>query len=204
MKILQADDHQLFRMITRQILSSLDENVIFLEASTADDAITLLAENQDTNLILLDLVMPGMGGLSGLHTIRKKCPKIPVAIISGSEDPSDMKAVIDAGARGYIPKTSSGEVVLSAIRLVLAGYIYRPEALISGLETEKELTKKLTPRQREVFDLLGKGHSNKQIARLLELEEGTVKQHLAKIFKFLGVHNRIEAVIKIRRIKMLE
>ncbi len=210
MKILLADDHTLFREAMLHPLGQLDANAEIFQAGTATQALALAEEKSDLDLVLLDLNMPGMDGLTAVMTFRDRFPDLPLVVLSASEEHHDIQAVLDAGAMGFIPKSSSTQVMLGALRLVLSGGPYippmllqraqyaidppsnrgaRPAATVGGAED-------MTPRQFEVLEVLAEGLSNKLIGRKLNLSEGTVKVHLAAIFRALDAKNRTEAVIK--------
>lgn len=214
MKILLADDHALIRSGLRSELATLAENIEFLDASDAPSLRRLLAEHRDIDLALVDLTMPGMDGARTIGELRQAYPVIPLVVVSGVDDTAQMQAVLRAGAAGFIPKTSVGQLVLPAIRLVLAGGQYLPPQLMLAPASDAGLSSAqpaampvppaanrmdaLSPRQREVFRLLAQGLSNKMIARQLAISEGTVKSHVATIFDVLRVHNRVSAVAEAR------
>ncbi len=209
MKILLADDHTLFREAMLHPLRQLDAAAEIFQAGTATQALAIAEEKSDLDLVLLDLNMPGMDGLTAVMTFRDRFPELPLVVLSASEEHHDIQAVLDAGAMGFIPKSSSTQIMLGALRLVLSGGPYipplllqraqyaidpptrvaRPAATIGGAED-------LTPRQFEVLEALAEGLSNKLIGRKLNLSEGTVKVHLAAIFRALDAKNRTDAVIK--------
>ena len=206
MKILVADDHAMFRDGLRYVLARLGD-VEILEAKDCAQALTLVGSRSDLDLILLDLAMPGMDGLAGLHALRVCRPSVPVVILSGSEEPADVRRALDRGAMGFIPKSSSSSVMLGALRLVLSGGVYLPPAFLEHSQSGRSQTAApsietlgLTPRQHDVLRLLGKGQSNKEIARVLGLAEGTVKLHISAILRALGVGSRTRAVIAAARL----
>ena len=206
MKILLADDHSLFRDGVKQLFTHLHTQAQVIEADNGAEVMRLSQTQPDFDLVLLDIGMPGVDGFSGLASFRKNAPSVPVVILSGSEDPDDVRSALDGGAAGFIPKSSSSDVILSALRLVLSGGIYTPPGLLNGQHTQvtKEQLNSLTPRQREVLVLLGHGRSNKEIAKTMGLTEATVKQHVSAILKSLKVSNRMQAVIAGRRLKLSE
>jgi DNA-binding NarL/FixJ family response regulator len=205
MRILIGDDHLLFREGLRRLLEQLSAEATFADASTFDEMVAAVEGGDVFDLILIDLQMPGWPGFSGIERICATVPDTPLVVVSASESQSDVRAALDAGASGYIPKSSSVKIMLSALNLVLAGGIYLPPSVI-GADTaaatvESETPKQaggahmLTQRQWEVLNCLREGKSNKQIAYELGLSEGTVKIHVTAIFKTLGVKNRTQAVI---------
>jgi len=195
MKILIADDHALFRTGLRHILAQLDSEVSVFEAANHDAAATLLAQHQDADIALIDLDMPGREGITSLHGLLGQCPTVPIVVISASEDRRDMRRALDAGAMGFIPKSETAQVMLSALRLVLSGGVYIPPALLmnSPNTSSTEAAGGLTPRQRDVLERLIQGRSNKEIGRELGLSEATVKVHITAIFKAFNVTNRTQA-----------
>lgn len=198
MKILQADDHPLVREGIRQIISHLGDDIEFFEASNLNELLAILHEQSDVDLILLDLNMPGMDGFEGYHRIEEENPAVPVAILSASEDPRHVNAALQVGAAGYIPKSSSPEIMLTAIRLILSGGVYVPAELMTWQTVSKENNPlvKLTSRQCEVLMLVKQGLANKVIADRLNIAEKTVKQHISTIFRVFGVTNRTQLAIR--------
>jgi DNA-binding NarL/FixJ family response regulator len=218
MKILLADDHVLIRSGLRNELRELGEGSEFLEAWDADTLRRVLNQHRDLDLALIDLTMPGMQGSQTISALCQDYPTVPLIVISAVDADADVRAVLRAGAAGFIPKASMAKVMLQAIRLVLAGGQYLPPQLMHMLDgRERDVAPTateagantaakpaqvdaptrlalLSPRQREVFALLATGLSNKMIARKLGITEGTVKSHVATIFDVLHVHNRVSAV----------
>jgi DNA-binding NarL/FixJ family response regulator len=206
MKILHADDHSMFREGLGFFLRLLDEQVVALEASNVSSALDKLALEWPVDLLLLDLEMPGMNGLDGFHAIRRRYPGLPIAIVSGVNDARIIRALLDAGARGYIPKLAGSEQLMDALRRILQGEIYVPETLFvpaSPSTTDGDNASPLTSRQQEILPLLAEGMPDKQIANTLGVTEGTIKQHLKDLFKRLGARNRTQAVKQARRLGLL-
>lgn len=214
MKILIGDDHLLFREGLCRLLTQLDENATFVEAGTFDEVRALAHDGQDFDLVLLDLQMPGFPGFSGVQDVCEAQAGTPVVIVSASESHTDVRAALDSGASGYIPKSSSVKIMLSALNLVFSGGIYLPPAALLGDGPGFGVTAPaggggmaatgapgggpaptLTQRQRDVLRCLREGKSNKQIAYELGLSEGTVKIHVTAVMRSLGVRNRTQAVI---------
>jgi DNA-binding NarL/FixJ family response regulator len=217
MKILLADDHALIRAGLRSELATLASTVDFIEAWDAASLRQMFEQNRDLDLALVDLTMPGMLGARSIAALRADFPIVPLIVVSGVDAASEVQAVLRAGAAGYIPKSGVAQVMLQAIKLVLAGGQYLPPQLMHMLDdaahdrtdansvasaesngAEASRLDLLSPRQREVFALLAKGLSNKLIARQLDITEGTVKSHVATIFDVLHVHNRVSAVAEAR------
>jgi DNA-binding NarL/FixJ family response regulator len=205
MKILLVDDHPLLRGGMRFLLRSLDADLETDEADDCNQALELVAEHS-YDLVLLDLKMPGLNGLDALAALRNAAPGIPLVVLSGESDPGIVRAAIEGGAMGFIPKSSTPEVLIQALRLVLAQGVYLPtvvlEAARSGTASaplaqtaaDDAALPGISPRQMEVLHRIIKGKPNKVIARELDLSEGTVKAHVSAVFQALGVHSRTEAV----------
>lgn len=222
MKILIADDHRLVIEAVKAKLCELQDDIEFALATNVDELYALAAD--DIDLGLIDLNIPGADGQAHIDELRRRHPAVPLIVLSGYEDPAIMRGVLESGVLGFIPKAYSPEVMLSAVRLVLAGGVYVPPMLLSGLPaaaagagpaggapqlpqeapaarggtgaaTLDHLRSVLTERQVEVLQLLSQGKPNKLIGRSLGISEGTVKIHLAAIFRALNVRNRTEAVV---------
>ena len=203
MKILLADDHPLFRDGVRHVLSQLSPHVEILDAPDFPGVFRVATEHPDLDLALVDLYMPGMPGHQGVAAFRQQFPEIPLVVLTASESSQDMQKVMAAGALGYILKSYPAPLMLEALRSVLSGGMFLPEApALTGDEATRSTGEQisLTTRQREVLALLAEGKPNKLIARALQLTEGTVKIHVAAIFRALDVSNRTEAVIAARRL----
>jgi DNA-binding NarL/FixJ family response regulator len=200
MQVLLVDDHVMFREGITLLLSDFNESLHFTEAGTCEQALTLLNE-KPADLILLDLQMPGTQGLSALLQIRASHPDIPLAVLSGNEDPTTIRQAIDAGASGFVPKTSTSEVLVAALMLILAGGVYLPPAALEMVIDSQDPPSNAQPqasplsaRQTDVLLKAIQGKPNKIIAREMDIAEGTVKAHRSVAFRTLGVHNRTEAV----------
>jgi DNA-binding NarL/FixJ family response regulator len=203
--ILLADDHALFRAGLRHLMKDFGDRLRIEEAHDYDATVKRLSELDDLDLLLLDLNMPGMAGMSSVAHLCTLAPDVPLIVISVRETADDVRKAIDAGAMGYIPKSSTPEVMMSALKLVLSGGIYLPPNLLHELPAEgtakngggdpDDQLARLTPRQRDVLRLLAQGQSNKQIADVLGLAPGTVKIHISRILRAFKVQNRTQAVI---------
>lgn len=206
MKVLLADDHPLFREGVKPVLHKLDPDLELIEAVDYPSAFARMHELGEVDLALIDLYMPGMSGVDGVIRFRAAFPVTPLVVLSASELAEDIHRLLAAGALGYITKSSPSEVILGALRLVLAGGVYIPPSLLDYHHSEYDPTRSapLTSRQIEVLRELVKGQSNKQIACELEVTEGTVKIHLAAIFRILKVNNRTEAVLVAQKMGLHE
>jgi DNA-binding NarL/FixJ family response regulator len=196
MKILIADDHVLFREGLRQMLLQLSEEVTVIEAADHEGVLRLAAQHADADLALLDLNMPGKEPLAALTAILAQSPTIPIVVLSASENLDEVRRVLDIGAMGFIPKSETAKVILSALRLVLSGGIYIPPILMqkNAVLGGRGGAVGFTPRQQQVLQRLIMGKSNKEIGREMSLSDATVKVHLAAIFRSLNVNSRAEAV----------
>lgn len=207
MKILLIDDHVMFRQGMKFLLADLDESLQFFEAGTCEQAIASL-KRDGADLILLDLVMPGVTGITALRQIREAFSEIPLAVVSSIDDPLRIRELIEEGASGYVPKSSSSEVLIAALKLIIGGGVYLPPiALDVALDShrgefidEQFRAKLLSSRQTAVLLKAIQGKPNKVIAREIHIAEGTVKAHLSAAFRMLGVHNRTEAVFAAARL----
>lgn len=205
MRILLADDHALFREGMKHILSELDEIKEIVEADSYTQAIQVIDAGPAFDLALVDLAMPGLDNFSGLEAVCEKIGEAPVVVVSAMEGGSEIRQAMDCGASGYIPKTLDSNVVVSALKLVFSGGVYLPPNVLNGDDSDSRPRgrgrsgggkARLTPRQHDVLDLMAKGFSNKEIARKLDLAEGTVKLHVTALLKALEANNRTQAVIK--------
>ena len=221
-KVLIADDHRLIIEGVKLKLAELDPAVETVVAMNLEELDRMVATHADSlDLALVDITMPGTKGHQHVSRLRAQAPALPVIVLSGSEDADLMRSLMEVGVLGFIPKAYSPEVMLSAIRLVMAGGIYIPPLLLASAQAQgwqpseagaspadpargiDGLRKLLTERQIDVMRLLSQGKPNKLIARDLGISEGTVKIHLAAIFRALNVRNRVEAVVASRKLQGL-
>jgi DNA-binding NarL/FixJ family response regulator len=195
LRLLLADDHEMVRVALKLVLSRLADEVVFDEAATAEQALAIAAQHADIDLILIDLEMPGIGGVEGVRALRNAHPELPLVVCSASENAERIAALLAIGVSGFIPKSEGMDVIQQAVRLVLAGGTYSPVGFMRTAPAQSVAALPLTGRQMDVMRLLSHGKPNKVIARELDLSESTVKVHLLAIFRALGVHNRTEAVV---------
>lgn len=215
MHILLVDDHTLFREALLHVLNQLDEQVVVFEAANADEAQQLISRIRNLDLLLLDIDLPGVDGLTALPGLRELAPTVPIVVLSGSEASAHIKQALDDGAIGYIPKSCSSHEMLAALRIVLQGDVYIPAKLLGKLGTslspvaastdiENNTSQTLlTARQIEVLELMARGLPNKSIANTLNVAEGTVKLHVAAILRELGARNRTQAVTEASRLGLV-
>jgi DNA-binding NarL/FixJ family response regulator len=209
MKFLVVDDHALIREAMRGVLKELCGDGTVLEAASAGQASDLVRQHPDLALILLDLKLPDRDGIEMLGELREQYPAVSVVMLSAFNDRDNVLRALDNGALGFIPKTDSREVLLGALRLILAGGTYIPPEVLArapaaAAPDKPEVQKRpspaelgLTERQVEVLALMMQGKSNKLICRALDLAEPTVKNHVSAILKALDVTNRTEAVLAV-------
>jgi DNA-binding NarL/FixJ family response regulator len=217
MRIVIADDHQLIAEGARLKLAELGPGTEFTIALDIEELRQALRQESPPALALIDLTMPGVHGREHLSEVIAAWPGVPVIVLSGAESPALIRELLAMGVQGFIPKAYSADVMLSAVRLVLSGGVYIPPMMLQADEPlvppspstttegaaarlEERLHQLLTERQLDVLRLLSKGKPNKVIASDLGISEGTVKIHLAAIFRALNVRNRVEAVVASRRI----
>lgn len=209
--ILVADDHALFRRGLKLMLSTIYPASTVTEAASIEEALRAADApgSHGFDLVLCDLAMPGMDGVAGLGTLCAHLPGTPVVMLSAYEDQNDIVSALEAGARGYILKSSSEETLRNALALVLAGETYLPANVFfdrarrwtgdrrseAPVPPPDSPLAALTSRQRDVLVHLIDGKSNKEIARQLGLLESTVKAHVKAILDKLGVDNRTKAAM---------
>src|SRR5262245_42799325 len=220
MKFLVVDDHELIREAMRGALKQLDGNAAILEAADSRQAMPLIQENNDLDLILLDLNLPDSDGFSVLVELRKSYPSVAVVVMSAQQDHDSVVKALNLGALGFIPKSATRKVILGALHLVMSGGIYiPPQALPSeqppltptaptsqakpetGGDKVSPADLGLTGRQIDVLALIMQGKSNKAICRVLDLSEPTVKSHVSAILRALKVSNRTEIVVAANALK---
>lgn len=240
MNILVIDDHELFRGGIKLLLEKLDEIQKVHTAESGTEALALVESSIDLDIILLDYNLPDISGMQTLKKLKESVPEIPVVILSSEESPSRIQEAMQIGANGFITKSSSAEVTISAVKLVLSGGMYLPPQLLFSAEQSQapEATEEvkatppkaefivkpqtpvdasklrisggahnkpynLTLRQNEVLVQISEGHSNKAIAKNLNMSLSTVKVHVTAIFRELGVSNRVQAVKRAKEHRLI-
>jgi two-component system, NarL family, nitrate/nitrite response regulator NarL len=202
MKILIVDDHPIYRKGLIALLDQMEPGTALLQAIDGAQALALIAEHDDLDVVILDLVIPGMDGLRAIAEFGKIRPELPVIILSSSENPADVRAALANGALGYVPKSAAEHTLLSAIRVVLNGDVYVPPFVLHQTKSGNASDSKielgsdrpvLTERQIEVLRRISAGQLNKIIAVELGLSEKTVKSHITAIFRALNVMSRSQA-----------
>lgn len=207
MKILVVDDHALVREGLCQVLQGLDTLQVteVLQAATCTRALELARFNPDLDLVLLDYLLPDMNGLAGLEIFGQRHPELPIAILSGSANPSVMQQAMALGAAGFITKSSLSDTLLDALRRILAGEIYYPAEFSplgqagASFSGKSRTAPVLSPRQQDVLLLLLDGLTNRQICEKLSLGSETVKFHVSNILRIFGVSTRTQAALEAKR-----
>jgi len=213
MDVLIADDHPLVREGCKMLVEQLDPKARVCEANDFDQVLSIVGEQPDLDLVLLDLVMPGMHDAESIKTLLERLPDAVVVVVSAHADAAAARRALRAGAAGYIPKSASRDVTINALRLILTGGRYFPPELLENgpRPTRAGLAEGLRPyeatpltrRQLEVLKLMASGYKNSHIAEQLGLAVGTVKVHIAAIYKVLNVANRTQAVTKASRLGLI-
>ncbi len=208
LKILVVDDHALFRQGLAMLLRDMYADAELIEASSAAEALTAAERRGDIRLVLLDLKYPEGTGFETLERLVTLLPGASIVVVSASENIRDITASYRAGAKGYIVKSSTSDILKHALPLILAGETYIPSTAMAALtgaamvQVASDRNKNsdngaptLTPRQHEILTLMAQGLQNKDIATRLGMLEGTVKVHVKSILQKLGVNNRTHAVV---------
>jgi DNA-binding NarL/FixJ family response regulator len=200
--ILIADDHWVVRESLKQVARGIDATVDIKEASTFEEALSILDDHPYIGLILVDLVMPGVKELQGLELLRRRFPAIPVAVISIHEDPDYVRQAIQNGVIGYIPKSANAEEIRRALTRIFEGEVYFPRDLLTRSwpvaaqdpAADSEQGPRLSEREDEILTLLGEGRAVNGIAKALGISPQTVRVHLGNAMRKLGLKNREAAI----------
>ncbi|MGH1543767.1 MAG: response regulator [Arenicella sp.] len=212
MKILIIDDHKLFLEGVRYVLSGLDADAEVEEATNANRALQLIDRGTNYKLILVDLALPGLDGFAFLQAMRQRKCVIPIVMLSASTDVRDIHKAITYGALGYIPKSYSSNQMISALQKILAGNIYIPEQYIEkvnqlfakgGEPANNNNEEQISERKLEVLKLLAAGHSNKEIASVLQVTEATIKAHVSDLLRLFEVKNRTACIAEAQKRKLV-
>lgn len=204
---LIVEDHPLYRDALNRLLRALIVESKILAASSVEEALRIAAHVDDLRLVLLDVGLPGVNGIEAVVAIRRAFPGATIIVISASESRHDAGAALAAGARLFVSKAVSTEVLADVAHAALTGDLPKQPAWIlpNGDATfVGDSHPALTRRQRQILQLLANGYANKEIGLRLRLAEVTVKMHVSAIFRALGVTNRTQAVIAARRGALLD
>jgi len=211
-RILIADDHALFREGLGALFLSVPDTEVVGEAATGEEAIERAADLQP-GVVLMDIQMLGVNGIEATRKIVNQNPHIGVVVVTMFEDDDSVFAAMRAGAKGYVLKGADQDEILKVIRAVAAGEAhFGPEIarrLVSFFSTPRpaapsEAFPELTAREREVLDLIARGHTNQEIAQELYISQKTVRNHISNIFTKLQVADRTQAIIRAREAGMGE
>ena len=216
MRVLFVDDHEVIwsgmRAVVERLAAQQQPGARFEWFCARDLAGALATEALALELILLDYHLPDTDCLGAMRALRERFDAAPIVVVSGDQQPDRIRRVIEAGAAGYIPKSMPEVEMVAALGLVMAHGVYLPPVALrdaapapdaaDGAQLSTDaiaafMAAELSPRQREVFARALRGKPNKVIARELGIAEGTVKVHLAMVFRALGVHNRTEAMYRV-------
>ena len=199
-----VEDHALVREAMAQTLARLEAGLECVEARGSEEALVLLGETSDWDLAVIDLMLPDMSGFSLLGVLAKRFPDVPTIVVSALDDQATLRRAMKVGASGFVSKSSSGDELRHAVRTVLDGGVY-----FLPQETADEprgrgarmldARYRLTAAQTRVAELLGQGKTNREIADLLGLSEGTIKVHMSAIFRAMNVRNRSQALVALSR-----
>jgi DNA-binding NarL/FixJ family response regulator len=205
MRALVIDDHPLIQEIVPVVLAKALGDVTVATEATLEGGLARAGGAEAPDLVLLDLGLPGCEGLEALARFRSKFPDLPVVVLSSTCDRDSILAALEAGAVGYIPKTSKSDVMVAALKVVAAGGTYVPREALEEPEEKaaprrrRTVAHDLTQRQKDVMRLILKGYNNERIAAELAIAPNTVKQHAHAIFGALGVSTRAEALVAAAR-----
>lgn len=205
MHVLIVEDHPLYSAGMRILLTTLDPSVQTSEVGTLAQALAF-ADKESVELVLLDLHLPDCKGVECVGIVKDAFAAAPVVIVSGDEKPEHIREAIEAGAAGYVPKTTDTALTVQALRVVMAHGVYLP---LAAMRAEPEIAKpitpvRLSPRQTEILIRLLQGKPNKIIARELNVAEGTVKAHLSAVYEALGAKSRTQAMFRAHRLGLLD
>lgn len=204
-KILLVDDHAVVRSGLKAFLQSFDGMELLGEASDGEEALRL-CEFMQPDLILMDMIMPNMDGITATRAIKNRWPEIKVIALTSFDERELVRGALQAGAIGYLLKNISAEELAKAIRTAAAGRsILSPEAtqaLINDVKTADTETYDLTEREHEILSLMAQGATNNEISEQLVLSTSTVKFHVSNILSKLGASTRTEAVALAMKYKL--
>ena len=212
MNVLVVDDHPLYREGLKALLLGLAPDAQPFDAGNLAEALAVAAQAPPLDLVLLDMNLPGPSRLDALASIKAAIDGAAIVVISADEDPALIMKTIEAGAAGYIPKSTDPVITINALRIVLAHGIYLPPVALRQAALADGTPRpawpgglpELSERQRAVLRRLLQGKANKVIARELDIAEGTVKAHLWSVYQVLGVTSRVQAMCRVHELGMLD
>ena len=189
--ILLIDDHPMFRAGLGMVINRMLSNIDIHQASSVDEAMNMISI--DISLVLLDIKLNGSSGLQGIVPLKQKWPSVPILMLSSHDEPETTRLALSRGATAFVSKAETPENIIDIIAQLLRGEL--PQAKPVAGQSDKHLT----PRQKEVLELLHQGLTNKVIARRLSLSDNTVRRHMQEILKYFDVATRAEAVFAARQ-----
>jgi DNA-binding NarL/FixJ family response regulator len=215
MKVLLIDDHEVFRIGLEHVIQPLVAPDPVVPATSCEEAFAALDRLGPMDIAMVDIHLPGMSGVEGISVMRQRWPAMPVIALSSADDRDTVLAALDAGAMGFVPKSANSQVLIAAVRLILAGGIYLPPSVFLSNVASAEVPAAsshavpapelpparrpeelgLTPRQCDVLHQILQGRSAKEIARKLDLAPSTVKAHTGAVLRALNVTTRTQAVV---------
>ncbi len=206
-RVVVADDHPLFRAGVAEELGKEPAIRVIGLAASAGEAVRL-AQDMLPDVILLDIAMPERDGISAASTISRTCPSVKILMLTVSEHEDDLISAFRAGAKGYVLKGVSGRELAGAIRSIAGGEVFVSQALASQLLLEMVGPKPpdpfdtLTPREKEILQLLAEGLTNREIGERLHLAERTIKHYMSNVLEKLEVESRVQAALLAQRRKL--
>jgi len=196
-RVMVVDDHAIVRQGISDVLAAEDDIEIVASVKSGEEAVSLAAELHP-NVTLMDLSMPGMDGVEATRRIIEAAPRVKIVMLTSFAEPQHVNAALDAGAVGYLPKDAESDEIGRAVRAANRGeapFSSRAAGALLSRRAQRRPGEDLTPREREILDLVGQGLANKQISRRLNIKEKTVKAHLTNVFQRIGVSDRTSAAL---------
>ena len=202
-----ADDHPMVREALSLALSNAFAGALVTQAGSFEEASAAIAAQPETDLVVLDLDMPGMQGLAGVAALRSLYPTAPLIIVSATRNPAAMRQAVEMGAAGFIPKSAPMDQIVASVRAAMRGEVILPPGAGDGVLPSQDVdlaarAASLTPQQHRVFALMAEGKPNKIIAFDMQIGEATVKAHVTEILRKMGVHSRSQAIVLAQRLAL--
>jgi DNA-binding NarL/FixJ family response regulator len=202
-----ADDHPMVREALSLALRNAFSGASVTQAASFEEASAAIAAQPETELVILDLDMPGMQGLAGVAALRSLYPTAPLVIVSATRNPAAMRQAVEMGAAGFIPKSAPMDQIVASVRAAMAGEVVLPSGAGDGVLPSQDVdlaarAASLTPQQHRVFALMAEGKPNKIIAYDMQIGEATVKAHVTEILRKMGVHSRSQAIVLAQRLAL--
>lgn len=211
-RVFIVDDHELVRYALRMVLENESDICVVGESADGEGAVAAIGDHE-VDLVLLDLRMPGIGGIEACRLIKERKPEVAVLVLTSFGDDDEVFGVLAAGAGGYILKDTRPELVVQAVRAMAEGQAVFDSKIAARVIAGKpdaddgpdeELKARFSDRELEVLQLMGRGMSNKQIGRALWIGEATVKTHVSHILRKMGTTDRTQAALMAERVGLIE